>query len=40
MAVALSSTTIKHLQAIVGPANVCLAPEELLCYAYDGTALE
>jgi glycolate oxidase len=40
MANALSKTTIKSLQAIVGVANVSVTPEELLCYAYDGTALE
>ncbi len=40
MANTLSSTTIKSLTAIVGPEHVTTTAEELLCYAYDGTALE
>ncbi len=40
MPIALSLTAIKQLEEIVGAENVSQTPEELLCYSYDGTALE
>jgi len=36
----MDTQTIQHLQQIVGKDNLTVTPEELLCYSFDGSALE
>ena len=36
----MDKATIKQLQKIVGSKNLTTAPEDLLCYSYDGTNME